>query len=179
MVLRVFGVNTALNRRSGEAHICLFHLQAFARRDANLLAHQIHARDQLGDRVLDLEARVHLQKIEVALGIDEKLDRPDTVVAGRTRDLCAQRPRGALGNQLLDLSLAQGLEPKRDRPPGAAVGELWPCDAEQQDRCAAGLVQRLRERGHALGAVERRHEHGDHRIVGRSAVVFSVRKRGA
>ena len=48
----------------------------------------------------------------------------ERIAAGRMCDLCAQFPRNALGNQLLDVFLAQGLEPKRDRPPGAAVGEL-------------------------------------------------------
>ena len=42
------------------------------------------------------------------------------------------------GISSLDVFVAQGLEPKRHRPGGAALAELRPRDAEQQDRCARG-----------------------------------------
>ena len=41
--------------------------EGLARRDQDLLADEVEAGDELGDRVLDLDARVHLQKEVVAL----------------------------------------------------------------------------------------------------------------
>ena len=59
--------------------------------DENLLAHEIDPRDHLGDRVLDLDARVHLEEEELVAG-DEVLDRPDAVVADRSAPRrCRQR----------------------------------------------------------------------------------------
>jgi hypothetical protein len=54
----------------------------FARGDEQLCPHQIDAGRELGDRVLNLKACVHLQEVEgrrVAAGrlqVDEELDRP-------------------------------------------------------------------------------------------------------
>ena len=39
--------------------------QRLALRDANLQVNEIEAGDQFGDGMLDLEARVHLEKIEI------------------------------------------------------------------------------------------------------------------
>ena len=45
-------------------------------RQQDLAAHQVDAGHHLGDRVLDLNARVHLDEIErAAVDVDEKLDR--------------------------------------------------------------------------------------------------------
>ena len=40
----------------------------------------------LGDRVLDLDARVHLHEVVVALLVDEELDRARALVADRLRE---------------------------------------------------------------------------------------------
>ena len=45
--------------------------------------------------MLDLEARVHLQEVEIALGIHQKFDRPRIVVACRSRS-----PYGGLPHAL-------------------------------------------------------------------------------
>ena len=42
-----------------------------ARRDADLLAHDVDAGDGLGHRMLDLQPGVHLDEIEVAVLIEE------------------------------------------------------------------------------------------------------------
>ncbi len=52
--------------------------------DADLLADQIEPADHLADRVLDLDARVHLEEEEL-VARDERLDRADAVVADRLR----------------------------------------------------------------------------------------------
>ena len=45
-----------------------------ALRDVDHLVDNVESGDVLGDRVLDLQARVHLQKVEVLTRVDEKLD---------------------------------------------------------------------------------------------------------
>ena len=45
--------------------------QRLAGGDADLLAHEVDAGDQLGDRVLDLEAGVHLDEVELAVLVQE------------------------------------------------------------------------------------------------------------
>ena len=47
--------------------IRLFNAQRFSGRDFDLLAHDIHSGDQLGDRMLDLKSRVHLDKEKLAI----------------------------------------------------------------------------------------------------------------
>jgi hypothetical protein len=58
-------------------------LQRIALRDANLRSDQIDPGDHLGDRVLDLQPGVHLQEVEFAGGIEQKLNRPCAGVADR------------------------------------------------------------------------------------------------
>ena len=47
--------------------------------------HQVGAGDHLGDRVLDLQAGVHLQEVEVAVGGQDELDRAGAAVVDRAR----------------------------------------------------------------------------------------------
>jgi hypothetical protein len=61
---RVLGVDAALDRPAVELHVVLAHPQRLARRDPDHLLDEIDAGDQLGDGMLDLEARVHLQEVE-------------------------------------------------------------------------------------------------------------------
>ena len=42
--------------------------------------HEVDAGDHLGDRVLDLEPRVHLDEVELAVLVEE-LDRADAAIA--------------------------------------------------------------------------------------------------
>jgi len=51
-----------------------------AARHAELLLHEIDAPHHLRDGVFDLQARIHLQKIEVPVLVDDELDRAGTVV---------------------------------------------------------------------------------------------------
>ena len=66
-VVRVFGVDTALKRVAFDLNILLFVLQRQAGGDAELLLHDVHAGDELGNRMLDLNARVHLDKEKFAV----------------------------------------------------------------------------------------------------------------
>jgi hypothetical protein len=67
--------------------------------DADLLAHQIDAEDRLGHRVLDLQAGVHLDEVELAVLVEEldrarAFDSPDRRWPWRRSRRSA---RGALG----------------------------------------------------------------------------------
>ena len=60
--------------------------QRLAARHADLLAHEVDARHELGDGVLHLEAGVHLEEPELAVLVEE-LDGAGVVVAARLGDL--------------------------------------------------------------------------------------------
>ena len=53
--------------------------QVAAGGDADLLEHQVDAGDHLGHRMLDLDARVHLDEVELAVLVEE-LDRADAEI---------------------------------------------------------------------------------------------------
>ena len=78
--LRVLGVDPALDGVAGEADVGLPVAERRAGGDADLLAHQVDAADHLGDRVLDLQPRVHLDERELAVLIQE-LQRAGVAVA--------------------------------------------------------------------------------------------------
>ena len=56
-----------------------------ARRDLDLQAHQVEPGHQFGDRVLHLQARVHFQEVEAAVGIHQEFHRAGVVVARGAR----------------------------------------------------------------------------------------------
>ena len=100
-------------------------LQPAAQRQPELEGDQIEARHRLGHRVLDLQARVHLQEME-ALALDQELHRADAAIV----DMGADAPRGleqpvaqlggkaACGgklDQLLALALEAALPVAEDR----------------------------------------------------------------
>ena len=109
-----FGRNAALDGVPVEAHVFLRERQPFAAGHANLLLHEIQARDHLGDRMLHLDAGVHLEEEEIlpVLVVDELhgagilvLDLPGDLVPGLTdafpqlhRDTCR---RGLLHHLLI------------------------------------------------------------------------------
>ena len=100
--------------------------QCFARRDADLLAHDVDARHQLRDGVLDLEPTVHLDEVERAVGPDEELERAGVAVAdraarpldGRLHLLACRRVEGGRRRLLDEL-----LVPALDRALALAEGE--------------------------------------------------------
>ncbi len=60
------------------------HREGLARSNPQLLLHEIQAGHHLGHRVLDLEARVHLEEVETAVPVDEELDGPGVAVTAST-----------------------------------------------------------------------------------------------
>src|SRR5687767_9967925 len=67
----IFRIDAALDRVSAENHVLLRETQRFAHRDHDLLLHEVDTRDLLGDRMLDLDAFVDLEEIEIALVVDD------------------------------------------------------------------------------------------------------------
>jgi hypothetical protein len=54
-----------VDRRAAEGDVALLVAERLASSDAKLLAHQIDAGHHLGDRMLHLETRVHLEEKEI------------------------------------------------------------------------------------------------------------------
>ena len=69
--------------------------QLLAGGDADLLAHQVDAGDQFGHRMLDLDAGVDLDEVEVVVLVDQELAGAGVVVAGRL-----DQPHGGRANRL-------------------------------------------------------------------------------
>ena len=75
VVERVFGVDPAFDGVPGGQDVLLFVLEQLAGGDADLFLHDVDAGDFLGDRVFDLNARVHLDEVELAALAQQHLDR--------------------------------------------------------------------------------------------------------
>ena len=97
----ILGIDPALDGAALHADVGLRQAQAGAAGDGDLLGDQIHAGHRFGHRMLHLDARVHLQKIErVAL-----LDRPG-IPPCRRRDRQALREADRRGMQRARAALA-------------------------------------------------------------------------
>ena len=48
--------------------------ECFAGRDTNLRFHQVNLRHHLGDGMLDLNARIHLDEVEIARSVTQEFD---------------------------------------------------------------------------------------------------------
>ena len=114
--VRRLRVDAALDGVSAEHDVLLPERERLARGDADLLAHDVDPGHQLGDGVLDLEARVHLEE-EVALADQQALDGAGPAVADGARGLdgdradpLAQRGRDGRPGRLLDELLVAPLD---------------------------------------------------------------------
>ncbi len=72
---RVFRIDAALDRPAGQLHLGLLEPERLAGRNADHLLDQIDAGDQFGDRMLDLQPCVHLEKEEALVLTGDELDR--------------------------------------------------------------------------------------------------------
>ena len=63
----VLGVDAALDRRAAADDVVLLERQRLAGGDANLRLDQVDAGDQLGHRMLDLNAGVDLDEVKVVV----------------------------------------------------------------------------------------------------------------
>ena len=116
--LGALGVDPRLDRVAAHLHLVLRHRQRRAARDAQLLAHHVHAGDHLADRVLHLQPRVDLEEgVAAPLLVDEELAGGRAVVGERAdqrgrgaEDLALERLREAERGRLLDQLLVAALE---------------------------------------------------------------------
>src|SRR5207237_442572 len=90
VVVGVLGVDAALDRPAALHDVLLAEAQRPPGRDLDLGLHEVDAGHGLGDRVLDLDAGVHLEEVEAALRVHQKLHRPGADVASE------RAPRSAL-----------------------------------------------------------------------------------
>ena len=116
---RVLGVDPGLDRMPGHGDVVLRDRQLLARGDAHLPFDQVEAGDHFGDRVLDLQAGVHLHEEELVgpVGGDDELDgaRAGVVhaargVAGRGADAGPGRGVQQRRRRLLDHLLVAALQ---------------------------------------------------------------------
>ncbi len=103
-------------RVAAQQHVALLELERPAGRDLELPAHDVDARHELGDRVLDLDARVHLEEVPAAVGREQELRRARADVADglgeaqrRGAELAAQLAADAGRGRLLDDLLVAAL----------------------------------------------------------------------
>jgi hypothetical protein len=80
---RILGVDAALDRPAGARDVGLREGELLAGGDADHLLDQVEPGDRLGDRVLDLEPRVHLEEVEALVLADDELDRSRRLVVHR------------------------------------------------------------------------------------------------
>ena len=113
------------------AHLGVLVAQGLATGDPELLAHQVQARDLLGDGVLHLQARVDLQEGDGAVLTHQELARPGALVVGLAKDrlgglveppvlFLAQERRGGLLHELLVAALQRAV-PRGDDDHGAVL----------------------------------------------------------
>ena len=85
IVLRILGINAALDRMPAKHNIFLRERQRSALGYQNLQLHEIQTGHQLGHRMFHLQARVDFEKVEVLPAVEKKLDGPGIRVAGIER----------------------------------------------------------------------------------------------
>ncbi len=82
VIVGILGVEAHLDRRADPVDVVLVVAEFGATRDPQLLPHEIDTGHLLGDRMLDLEAGVDLEKEELTrCVVDEELDRAGRLVA--------------------------------------------------------------------------------------------------
>ncbi len=86
--LGILGIDAAFDRVAADLHVALAVGQLLAGGDQQLLLHQVDAGDQLGHRMLDLDARVHLDEIELAVLVQE-LEGAGAAIADRAAGIDA------------------------------------------------------------------------------------------
>ena len=83
--LGILGVNARLDGVPAKVQRVLHERQRLARRDPQLPLDQVEPGNHFGDRMLDLQARVHLHEVEQSGFVDDELDGAGTDVSDRLR----------------------------------------------------------------------------------------------
>ena len=160
---RILRVDAALDRPAAQRDVVLREAELLARRDAELLLHEIEPGHQLGHRVLDLQARVHLEEVEVALAVHQELDRARVDVADRgghpagrlahaAPHLRRDERRRALLDQLLVAALDRALALAEVHDVAVRVGQHLDLDVARLLDVALDVDGGVAERGARLRA---------------------------
>jgi hypothetical protein len=104
-LLRFFGIDAHFDGVSVERHFVLRQRQIFASGDTQLPLHEVKPSDHLGDRMLHLQARVHLHEVEVALGVGDELHSSGAHIADGP---CGITSRAAHGSTLCGVDAGRG-----------------------------------------------------------------------
>src|SRR5436190_12159749 len=84
-VVGILGIDADLDRVAALAQLLLPPRQRLPAGDVDLRAHEVDADDLLGDGVLDLQARVHLEEVEVVFRRDDELARAGVAIVDAPR----------------------------------------------------------------------------------------------
>ena len=155
--------------------------QPLPRRNPDLPRHEVEAGHELGDAVLDLEARVHLEEVVAPIGVEQELDRRGVVELDRCRPRAgrSRRARLAVASSTAgegDSSTSfwwrrwtqQSRSPSTARPPCRSpsswtstcrAGAIDPLDVDRPvAECRQGLAARGGQRiRHAVGRLDASH----------------------
>ena len=82
----VLGVDAALDRPALDFDVVLAEGERLAGRNFDHFLDEIDRGDHLGHGMLDLQARVHFEKVEIALAVDDEFDRTGGVVTDGFRE---------------------------------------------------------------------------------------------
>ena len=179
VVLRILSRDAALDGVAVHVEVALFfkpYLRVSDRRSLGyeyLRAHYVDAGDHFGDGVLDLDARVHLDEVVMAVAVDQKLDRagvhiadglgnPDRVGAQRLAHLFRHAPGRAELHHLLIAALQRAVALAQVAHVAMLVGEnlhlyvlgldqvLLHEDAVVAEGLAGLVADELKRGGHVL-----------------------------
>ena len=141
------------------------HAQLLARGDADLLLHEIDAGEHLGDRMLDLNARVHLHEVERSVFVEQHLDRAGADVVDRLRagHRVVAHPQAQVGrhrrarrflDQLLVAALHRAIALAEVDHVAELVAEDLELDVARPREVLLDVDVAVAERGERLGARE-------------------------
>src|SRR5262249_41210230 len=77
--------DAALDGDSSPAHFFLPYRKRLASSEADLFPHEIDARDKFGNRMLYLDAGIHLDEIKALPSVHQKLTGAGVLIAGQAR----------------------------------------------------------------------------------------------
>ena len=141
------------------------HAERRAGGDADLLAHQVDAGHRLGDRVLDLQAGVHLDEVELAV-LEQELHRAGAAILelahgrrGQFADpvalLGVEGGRGRLLQDLLVAALQRAVALAEMHAGAQAIAQHLDLDVARPRKVLLEVDRIVAEGGLGLGAGER------------------------
>ena len=156
--------------------------------DPQLLAHDVDSRAELGDRMLDLQARVQLDEVEAPVGAEQELERAGVAIADgaagalgrrlhRLARLRRQRRRRRLLDQLLVAPLDRALALAEREHVAEVVAEHLDLDVAGRDERLLDVERRVAEGRLRLGRGRARTRPRARRAPGRGASPCRRRRR--